>query len=91
MIKSKKKNFTNNKNIFIKHNFKYLKFKKFKNKKKILIEFFHWGALHISSSYLLQVLQKKFKANIISYVGNLNLTRPVKMSILDKIKWFSID
>lgn len=81
-------NFYNNKNIFIKHNLKYLKFNKFINKKKILIEFSHWGSLHVSSSYLLQALQKKFKANIISYVGNLNLTRPIKMSILDKIKWF---
>jgi len=75
-------------NIFIKHNYKYLKFKKFKNnKKKILIEFSKWSSLHVSSSYLLKALQLKFNANIITYLGNLNLTRPIKMTLTDKIKW----
>ena len=79
----------NAKDIFIKHNNKYLKFKKIKNtKKKILIEFSRWSSLHVSSSYLLKVLQTKFNANIVTYLGNLNLTRPIKMSLFDKIKWF---
>ncbi len=81
-------NFNQNINLFIKHNKKYFKFKNYKKtNKKILIEFSRWSSLHISSSYLLKVLQKKFKANIITYVGNLALTRPIKMNLIDKIKW----
>ena len=81
-------NFNQNINLFIKHNKKYFKFKNYeKTNKKILIEFSRWSSLHVSSSYLLKVLQKKFKANIITYLGNLALTRPIKMNLIDKIKW----
>ena len=80
-------NSRSDKYMFVKHNLKYFNFKKFNNNKKILIEFSHWSSLHIASTYLLAILQKKFKANIIAYFASLNLTRPIKMSLKDRIKW----
>ena len=72
---------------FIKHNNKFFNFKNYNSKNKILIEFNNWSSLHIAGSYLLKSLQEKYSADIYAYSAQPLVSRPIFMSLREKLKW----
>lgn len=72
-VKFNKTNFRKNKNIKKKDN-------------QILIEFNNWKPFHVSNSYLLNFLIKRYNANGIGYEIYRNLF--LKKNLFENIKWF---
>jgi hypothetical protein len=79
-IKYKSKKIKN----FIKYNKKNFFFSS-NNNSKILLEFNNFSSFHVSSSYLVEALQKKFGSQIFAYKG---YSIYEKQTLKSKIKWF---
>ena len=79
LIKYKSKKIKN----FIKYNKKNFFFNS-KNNSQILIEFNNFSSFHVSSSYLVEALQKKFGSQIIAYKG---YSIYEEKTLKSKIKW----
>ena len=72
----------------VRENIKHFKNLEKTNKSQILLEFNAFHNFHISSSYLVNFLKKKFGYKIIGFFNYTILSSNLEQNLYEKIKWF---